>query len=100
MYADIALLRKPADLCAKFDGGYHGDKVFCTVDLTHSEGFLKHVTGLDTPAQLCTQADGTFFYGNCMVDAASWGQASLEVQRTVCGVRGGLWGGDGCALLS
>jgi hypothetical protein len=100
VYANMAASHQPADFCGAIHSTYHAYPTpTCTVDLSNSDTFLKYVTGIDTPEQLCTQVKGNFNNGNCVLNVASFGQDSLGVKQTACVSLGGQWANNNCTLI-
>ena len=99
-YDDIAVLHQPHEFCDKLHGTFQDDPTpTCMVDLSHSDTFLKSVTGIDTPEQLCTQVDGNFINGNCTINVAQYGQAALDIKQAACIFLEGQWVNNNCTLL-
>ncbi|KAF2447059.1 hypothetical protein P171DRAFT_442246 [Karstenula rhodostoma CBS 690.94] len=100
VYDDVVAVTLPDYLCEMLQGTYRGDPTpTCTVDLSHSDTFLKYVTGIDTPEQLCTVIDGSFINGNCTLNVAQCGQATLDVKQAACVSLEGQWVNNNCALI-
>lgn len=100
MYADVTAATQPDYLCEMLQGTYHADPTpTCTIDLSHSENFLKHVTGIDMPEQLCTMIEGNFVNGNCTLNVAQCGQATLDVKQAACASLEGQWVNTHCILF-
>ncbi|KAL5418192.1 hypothetical protein PMIN06_011681 [Paraphaeosphaeria minitans] len=100
MYDDVTAVTLPDNLCGMLQGNYEaGPTPICTIDLSHSENFLQHVTGIDIPEQLCTQFDGNFVHGNCTLNLAQAGHATLDVKQAACASLDGQWIDNHCALL-
>ncbi|KAK7183742.1 hypothetical protein DPSP01_004374 [Paraphaeosphaeria sporulosa] len=100
MYDDVTAVTLPDHLCEMLQGNYKADTMpICTIDLSHSENFLQHVTGIDTPKQLCTQVHGSFVNGKCTLNLSQAGQATLDVKQAACASLDGQWADNHCALL-